>query len=195
MRPTGWNSKVLAKGKKYFSDYWKGFESDPALLDEYCKWITPFRKFIKKSIFTDRSFKIIGSGVDRSVLESAIKEVTVAKQTFLQSLQKVGVHIEADFGKMFRSDPEVAKLSQLKFRVNRWKAETSSLVLWSQYLEYRQACLKTKAAPMMEYVEAGKIEAFDMIPAFEGNYVESPPSPCLQEKTGTFDFHSGAARR
>jgi len=161
-----------AKGKKYFSDYWRGFESDPALLDEYGRWITPFRKYIKESIFTDRSFKLIESGVDRAALESAVSEVTAAKQTFLKSLEKVGLRIGANFGKMFGGDLEAAKLNLLKSRVSRWNAETSSLVLWSQYLGYRQACLETKAAPMMESIEAGKIEACDMIPAFEGNYAE-----------------------
>ena len=161
-----------AKGKKYFLGYWKGIESDPALLDEYCRLIPPFRKHLKESIFTDRSFELIGSGVDSAALESAINEVAAAKQAFLQSLEKVGIGIEADFGKIFGSHPETAKLNQLKSRVAMWKAETSSLVLWSQYLECKQACLKTKAAPMLEDIEAGKIEACDMIPAFEGNYTE-----------------------
>lgn len=164
--------RAEAKGKKYFLDYWKGIESDPALLDEYCRLIPPFRKLIKENIFTDRSFKLIGSGVDSAALESATNEVTVANQAFLQSLEKVGVRIGVDFGKMFGSSPETAKLNQVKSRVMKWKAETSSLVLWSQYLEYKQMCLKTKAAPMLVDIEAGKIEACDMIPAFEGNYVE-----------------------
>ena len=73
-----------AKGKKYFGDYWKDFESDPALLEEYCRWITSFRKYIKENIFTDKSFKLIENGVDRAALESAINEVTAAKQVFLQ---------------------------------------------------------------------------------------------------------------
>jgi superfamily I DNA and/or RNA helicase/very-short-patch-repair endonuclease len=160
------------KGKKYFLDCWKGIESDPALLDECCRLIPPFRKHLKENIFTDRSFKLIGNGVDSAALESAINEVEAEKQVFLQSLEKVGIRIKADFGKIFGSSPETAKLNQLKSRVTRWKAETSSLVLWSQYLEYKQACLKTKAAPMLEDIEAGKIEACDMIPAFEENYTE-----------------------
>ena len=79
-----------------------------------------------------------------------------AKQAFLKSLEKVGLRIGADFGKMFGNDLEAAKLSQLKSRVSRWKAETSSLVFWSQYLGYRQACLETKAAPMMEEYRSRK---------------------------------------
>ncbi|MDQ1251821.1 MAG: hypothetical protein QG646_932 [Euryarchaeota archaeon] len=160
------------KGKKYFLDYWKGIESDPILLDEYCKLIPPLRKLLKENLFTDRIFKLVSSGIDDAALESAINELAAAKQTFLQSLEKVGNRIEADFGKMFGGSPETVKLSQLKSRTTRWKTETSSLVLWSQYLECQQACLETKAAPMLGDIEAGKIELCDMIPAFEGNYAE-----------------------
>ena len=161
-----------AKGKKYFLDYWKGFESDPVLLDEYARWIFPFRRYLKEGIFTDRSFRLVGAGVDGAALESAASGVLAAKQIFLNSLEKFRGRINADFGKMFGNGLEAAKISQLKSRVTRWKAETSSLVFWSQYLGYRQACMETKAAPMMEDIEAGKIEACDMIPAFEGNYAE-----------------------
>ena len=138
-----------AKGKKYFGDYWKGFESDPALLEEYSQWIILFRKYLKEGILTDRSFRLIGAGIDRIALESAASRVLAAKQEFLESFNKVGVRIGADFGKMFGNGLEAAKLSPLKSRVTRWKTETSSLVFWSQYLGYRQACLETKAAPMI----------------------------------------------
>ena len=161
-----------AKGKKYFWEYWKGFESDPALLDEYSRWIVPFRKNIKEKIFTDRSIRLVGNGTDRKTLETAINEVMASKQAFLIFLEKVGMRIGADFGKMFGNDLETVKISQFNSRISRWKTETSSLVFWSQYLGYRQACLETKAAPMLEDIESGKIEACDMIPAFEGNYAE-----------------------
>jgi len=161
-----------AKGKKYFGDYWKGFESDPALLDEYSQWIILFRKYLKEGILTDRSFRLIEAGIDSAALESAASRVLAANQEFLESFKKVGVRIGADFGRMFANGLESAKFSQLKSRVIRWKTETSSLVFWSQYLGYRQACLETKAAPMMEDLESGKIAVCDAIPAFEGNYAD-----------------------
>ncbi len=161
-----------AKGKKYFRDYWKGFESDPVLLKEYVEWIILFNKYIKENIFSDRIIRLAGLGIDKLALESAISEVNSAKQVFLTSLEKVGARIGADLGKMFGDNLETIKISQFKSRVSKWKSETSSLVFWSQYLGYRQACLETKASPMMEDIETGKIEACDMIPVFEGNYAE-----------------------
>ena len=136
-----------AKGEKYFSEYWKGLESDPAILDEYCRWITSFRKNLTEGIFTDKIFGLVGNGVDSAALESAIKEVMEAKKFFLRLIEKIGILIGADFGKMFGKDLEAAKLNQLKSRLTMWKAETSSLVFWSQYLEYKKVCHGNKSSP------------------------------------------------
>lgn len=168
-------------GKKFFWEYWKGFESDPALLEDYCKWMVPFRRHIKEGVLTDRSVRLVGSGVDARSVESAVTEVLAAKEAFMLSLGKLGNLIGADFGKMF-DDIEAAKLSQLKTRVTKWKDETSSLVFWSQYLGYRQACLETLASPMLDDIEAGKIEPQDMVPAFEGNYAESMLHRAFRER-------------
>ncbi|AKB37659.1 DNA helicase related protein [Methanosarcina siciliae C2J] len=169
-------------GKKFFGDYWKGFESDPVLLEEHCRWLVPFRRLVREGAITDKSVTLIGNGVDAVSVEAAINEALEAKQAFLSSLEKFGPLIGADFGKMFGSDPEAVKLSQLKSRVTRWKDETSSLVFWSQYLGYRKASLETLASPMMDDLEAGKIEPEDMIPAFEGNYAESMLHRAFRER-------------
>ncbi len=177
-----------AKGKKYFLEYWKGIESDPALLDEYARWITPFRKYIKEGIFTERVFRLAGAGFDRVALESAASGVLASKKEFLESLEKFGVRINADFGKVFGNGMEATKLTQLKSRVTRWKTETSSLVFWSQYLGYRKSCLETKASPMIEDIEAGKIEACDTIPAFEGNYAGTLLNRAFRERPALSTF-------
>ncbi|AKB20125.1 DUF4011 domain-containing protein [Methanosarcina sp. WWM596] len=169
-------------GKKFFGEYWKGLESDPVLLEEYCRWMAPFRRYVREGTLTERSVRLVGGGVDATALESAINEVLTAKQVFLSSLENFGPLIGADFGKMFGSDLEAVKLNQLKSRVNRWKDETSSLVFWSQYLGYRQACLETLASPMMEDLEAGKIEPENLVPTFEGNYAESMLHRAFRER-------------
>jgi len=150
-------------GERYFPEHWKGLESDPAVLDEYGRWITSFRKNITEGIFTDKIFGLVVNGVDRAALESAIKGVMEAKKSFLRLIEKSGILIGADFGKIFGKDLEAAKLNQLKYSMTIWEAETSSLVFWSQYLGYKKVWMETKAAPMMEDIEAGKIEVCDTV--------------------------------
>ncbi|WP_292387644.1 DUF3320 domain-containing protein [Methanosarcina sp. UBA5] len=176
------------EGKKYFGDYWKGFESDPTLLEKYSQWIILFRQYLKEGTLTDSSFRLIETGIDISALESAVIHVLAATQEFLEVFKRVGVRIGADFGKMCPNGLEGAKLNLLKVRVTRWKNETSSLVFWSQYLGYRQACLETKAAPIMEDLESGKLAVCDAIPAFEGNYAEILLNRAFRERPALSTF-------
>jgi len=177
-----------AEGKRYFGDYWKGFESDPALLEEYSQWIILFRQYLKEGTLTDRSFKLIETGIDSKALESAASHVLAATQEFLEAFKRVGGRIGADFGKMCPNGMEATKLDNLKDRVIHWKNETSSLVLWSQYLGYSQTCLETKAAPMMEDLESGKLAVCDAIPAFEGNYAEILLNRAFRERPALSTF-------
>ncbi len=164
---------IGVNGERYFSEHWKGLESDPTILDEYLRWIISFRKNITEGVFTDKIYGLVENGVDRVALESEIKGVMEAKKSFLRLIEKIGILVGADFRKMFGKDLEASKLNQLKSRLTMWETETSSLVFWSQYLEYKKVCMKTKAAPMLDDIETGKIEVCDMIPAFEGNYAEN----------------------
>lgn len=177
-----------AEGKRYFGDYWKGFESDPALLEEYSQWIILFREYLKEGTFTESSFRLIVTGIDNEALESAASRVLDATQKFLEAFKRVGGRIGADFGKMCPNGMEATKLDNLKDRVTHWKNETSSLVLWSQYLGYRQTCLETKAAPMMEDLESGKLAVCDAIPAFEGNYAEILLNRAFRERPALSTF-------
>ena len=65
-----------AEGEKYFGNYWKGFESDPDLLEECIQWIILFRQYLKEGTLTDRSFRLIGLEIDSEALESAVSHVS-----------------------------------------------------------------------------------------------------------------------
>lgn len=180
--------KAEKEGKRYFLEYWKGFESDPALLEEYLRWILPFRKYLKDGIFTEKCSRLVSEGINRDAVRTAVDNITPEKKSFMEALGKIETCIHADFEKMFGNNLEAVKLTQLKSRVARWKTELSSLVFWSQYLGYRQACLETEAAPMLEDIEAGKIDVSDIIPAFEGNYAEILLNHAFRERPALFSF-------
>ena len=111
-----YNQERSWKRSSYFGWVWEGIPS--------------FHKHIKKRIFTDKIFVLIGKEADRLALESAINRVMETKKSFLRSIEKVGLLIGADFGKILGKYIEDAKLNHLKSNVTIWQAETSSLVLF-----------------------------------------------------------------
>ncbi|MDV0444911.1 hypothetical protein MmiAt1_04580 [Methanimicrococcus sp. At1] len=72
-------------------------------------------------------------------------------------------------GNVFR-DTLTAK--QLNNILHVWNTELSSLVLWSQFLLYREKCAETIAAPMVPYINENEILPEDLIQTFKGNYAD-----------------------
>ncbi len=147
INPADWSLKVMGQRvKDIFQNTGKALKVILLFWMSMAGWITSFRKNITESIFTDKIFGLVANGVDRAALESAIKGVMEAKKFIFRSIEKIGILIGADFGKIFGNDLEAAKLNQLKSRVTIWKAETSSLVFWSQYLGYKKVCHENKSS-------------------------------------------------
>ena len=57
--------------------------------------------------------------------------------------------------------------------LKRWNTDLPSLVLWSQFMLYREKCMETVAAPMIPLINENKIMPEDVIPTFKGNYADS----------------------
>lgn len=53
-----------------------------------------------------------------------------------------------------------------------WNTELPSLVLWSQFLLYREKCLETVAVPMVPYINENEVLPEDLIQTFKGNYAD-----------------------
>lgn len=53
-----------------------------------------------------------------------------------------------------------------------WSTELPSLVLWSQFLLYREKCSETVAAPMVPYINENEVLPEDLVQTFKGNYAD-----------------------
>jgi superfamily I DNA and/or RNA helicase/very-short-patch-repair endonuclease len=71
--------------------------------------------------------------------------------------------------KVFRETLTAKQLSNI-LRV--WSSDLPSLVLWSQFLLYREKCLETVAAPMILSINENEVLPEDLVPAFKGNYAD-----------------------
>ncbi|MDV0446566.1 hypothetical protein MsAg5_04110 [Methanosarcinaceae archaeon Ag5] len=67
---------------------------------------------------------------------------------------------------------ESVSAKSLRARLEKWHEELPSLVLWSQFLIYRDQCHHTVAAPMMDMIDGDAVLPEDIIPTFKGNYAD-----------------------
>jgi len=73
-------------------------------------------------------------------------------------------------------------LNELKNKLELWKSELSSLITWSQFVNYRKQCLNTVAAPFIRIIDNDGILAEDLLPAFKGNYTDNLLKITFREK-------------
>ncbi|WNY24936.1 DUF3320 domain-containing protein [Methanolapillus millepedarum] len=67
---------------------------------------------------------------------------------------------------------ESVSAKSLRSRLEKWHEELPSLVLWSQFLIYRDQCHHTVAAPMMDMIDNDAVLPEDILPTFKGNYAD-----------------------
>lgn len=72
-------------------------------------------------------------------------------------------------GNVFRETLSAKQLSNI-LRV--WSSELPSLVLWSQFLLYREKCSETVAAPMVPHINENEVLPEDLVQTFKGNYAD-----------------------
>ena len=71
--------------------------------------------------------------------------------------------------KTFRDDLPPKQLNTI---LKNWNEELPSLVLWSQFLLYREKCLETVAAPMVPMINENEVLPENLIQTFKGNYAD-----------------------
>ncbi|MDR0767964.1 MAG: DUF4011 domain-containing protein [Methanosarcinales archaeon] len=72
-------------------------------------------------------------------------------------------------GNVFRETLTAKQLSNI---LHVWNSELPSLSLWSRFLQYREKCLETAAAPMVSYINENEVLPEDLIQTFKGNYAD-----------------------
>jgi len=100
--------------------------------------------------------------------ENAVQVGRVEDETTVPIPQKRKYElVEADV--VFR---ETMPPKQLNNIIQVWNTALPSLVLWSQFLLYRERCFETVAAPMVSLINENEILPEDLIQTFKGNYAD-----------------------
>ena len=105
---------------------------------------------------------------DAEAAETAESKEEEEEEDSLKVPQKKKYELTAS-EKMYR---ETLSAYQLNNILKRWNQELPSLVLWSQFLLYREKCTETVAAPMIPQINENEILPEDIIATFKGNYAD-----------------------
>ena len=161
------------KGRKLFGAYWNNEKTDPRLLEDISNLIISVRHYVLKGILSEKAFQIVSNDSNKEDLNSIIRNIQhitdnlVAQQTSLYKL--INPDIETIFGKNL----DDITFEELKSKLNVWKFELSSLLMWTRFVNQKKECSLTIAVPLIHLIDNDEIIGEDLVYTFKGNYVDS----------------------
>lgn len=173
---------------KFFGSQWNLENSSVKDLSATARWIVQFRKLAKEQIITDKTMELVAQGINKEEINRLENELLAENDYFSKSLEKLKSTLNTHSHIIFNKEPQMVSFSQWKTRLKLWKDNLSILPLWSQYLEKKKLCMKTKAAPFIPSVESGVIELKDVKDVMEGNLADSLLSMAFKEISILYTF-------
>lgn len=174
--------------RKFFGSQWNLENSSVKELTATAQWIIQFRKLANDNIITDKTMELVAEGIDNEKISQMENELLAENDYFSKSLETLKSTLNTHSHIIFNKEPQMVTFSQWKTKLRLWKDNLSILPLWSQYLEKKKLCMKTKAAPFIPSVESGAIALDDVKDIMEGNLADSLLSMAFKEISILYTF-------
>lgn len=177
------NLKSLqSRGKKLFGIYWNNEKTDPRSLEDLSKEIISFRRCVLKGTLSENAFEIISKGSNKEELSLAINKIQQINAKLVNQQNLLFKLINPEFQIIFGKSFDDVTYEELKNKLNLWKYEKLSLITWIHFINYREQCLHTVAAPLIHLIDNDKIIPEDLVYTFKGNYADSLLRIIFREK-------------
>ena len=171
-----------------FGTLWQGENSEPDKLNSFSEWIVSFRKQLLNKALTENTVEIVTKGVSRDQIENVVKTLSESQINFQTKFDILCKTIGADYEFVFGNQLDDIPLPDMSKKIQIWKETSSQLQRWSQYISLRNRCLKTIVAPVINEIEKDVISANDLIPCFEGNFMDSLLDVVFKERPELASF-------
>ncbi|RXA17256.1 DUF3320 domain-containing protein [Methanosarcina sp. MSH10X1] len=173
---------LQSRGKKFFGIYWNNEKTDPKSLEDLSKMIVSFKRCVLEGKLSENACKLISKGSNKEDLSLDIKNIQQINTKLVDQQNSLFRLIKPDFETIFGRSFDDVTFEETKNKLNLWKYEQSSLITWSHFINHRNKCLHTVAAPLIHLIDNDKIIAEDLVYAFKGNYVDSLLRIIFREK-------------
>jgi len=159
--------------ERFFGSMWN--PENPSIQDlrATAEWIVRFRDLHSEGLISDRTLECISDGLDGDRILSEFNEILRIHGELEDKLSKLQTRINTHAHVIFNSAPEEVPFRAWRSRVKAWREALNLLPLWSQYLEKKRLCMKTRGAAFIPLIESGIISMDDIRPAMEGNLADA----------------------
>ncbi|MDL2270813.1 DUF3320 domain-containing protein [Methanobrevibacter sp. OttesenSCG-928-I08] len=156
----------------YFGNYWH-LGASIKELNVISKWMNQFNHLLKEGIFSDNTINLLSKDLFNINPRSDMASYIDAGNEFKNQLSKLESKLNPRSKLIFKKDSDDVTIEEWNYQLNNWRGQLSSLHLWSQYLNTKNALKGTLSEDFIDTIENRNIKKDDVKHLVFGNFADS----------------------
>ena len=161
-----------ALGRKYYGGYWH-LNADPNDLKAIARWMHEFTALVRDGTFSESTIELMSRDLYDIKPEMDLAEYIDAGEEFVRVLSKLKDKLNPRSKLIFKRETGDVPFEAWKEQLYNWRGQLSSLHLWSQYLNTKNALKSSNAKMFVDSIEKRNINKYDIEALVEGNFADS----------------------
>ena len=159
-------------GRKYFGGYWH-INANPDDLKAIARWMHEFTALVRDGTFSQSTIDLMSKDLYDIKPERDLAEYIDAGEEFVRVLTKLKDKLNPRSKLIFKRETGDVPFEAWKEQLYNWRGQLSSLHLWSQYLNTKNALKTTNAKMFVDSIEKRNIKKEDIEALVDGNFADS----------------------
>ena len=161
-----------ALGQKYFGGYWH-LNANPNDLRTIARWMHEFTALVHEGTFSQNTIDLMSKDLFDIKPERDLAEYIDSGEEFVRVLSRLKDKLNPRSKLIFKRETGDVPFEAWKEQLYNWRGQLSSLHLWSQYLNTKNALRSSNAKMFVDSIEKRNIKKDDIEALVEGNFADS----------------------
>ena len=161
-----------ALGQKYYGGYWH-LNANPNDLKAIARWMHEFSALVREGTFSQNTIDLMSKDLFDFNPERDLSDYIDAGEEFVRVLSRLKDKLNPRSKLIFKRETGDVPFEAWKEQLYNWRGQLSSLHLWSQYLNTKNALKSSNARMFVDSIEKRNIKKEDIEALVEGNFADS----------------------
>ena len=161
-----------ALGQKYYGGYWH-LNANPNDLKAIARWMHEFTALVRQGTFSQNTIDLMSKDLFDFKPERDLAEYIDSGEEFVRVLSKLKDKLNPRSKLIFKRETGDVPFEAWREQLYNWRGQLSSLHLWSQYLNTKNALRTSNAKMFVDSIEKRNIKKEDIEALVDGNFADS----------------------
>ena len=161
-----------ALGQKYYGGYWH-LNANPNDLKAIARWMNEFSALVREGTFSENTIDLMSKDLFDIKPERDLAEYIDAGEEFVRVLTRLKDKLNPRSKLIFKRETGDVSFEAWQEQLYNWRGQLSSLHLWSQYLNTKNALQNSNARMFVDSIEKRNIKKEDIEALVDGNFADS----------------------